>query len=146
MSSLSAPRTLATPCAPNAVVNPARYSGARPLADECRFVTHPNVTVVTTSRGGRYDHIGQRFGRARPATGFSLDLREITELLPCAPAGQAISAPWTMDVALRAAVAELRAAGEVVIQVSEHQAHEEDAFVCDRELVLDAGQWVVRVR
>ncbi len=98
------------------------------------------------ARGGRYDHIGQRFGRARPATGFSLDLREITELLPCAPAGQAISAPWTMDVALRVAVAELRAAGEVVIQVSEHQAHEEDAFVCDRELVLDAGQWVVRVR
>ena len=98
------------------------------------------------ARGGRYDHIGERFGRARPATGFSLDLREITGLLPSAPVGKAISAPWTMDADLRAAVAELRSVGEVVIQVSDNQAHEEDAFVCDRELVLDAGQWVVRAR
>ena len=51
-----------------------------------------------------------------------------------------------MDADLRVAVAELRAAGEVVIQVSGHQVHEEDAFVCDRELVLDAGQWAVRSR
>jgi ATP phosphoribosyltransferase regulatory subunit len=24
------------------------------------------------ARGGRYDHVGEAFGRARPATGFSL--------------------------------------------------------------------------
>ena len=29
------------------------------------------------ARGGRYDEIGRVFGRARPATGFSLDLREL---------------------------------------------------------------------
>ena len=29
------------------------------------------------ARGGRYDHVGEAFGRARPATGFSLDLREL---------------------------------------------------------------------
>jgi ATP phosphoribosyltransferase regulatory subunit len=29
--------------------------------------------------GGRYDEAGKAFGRARPATGFSLDLRELAE-------------------------------------------------------------------
>lgn len=29
--------------------------------------------------GGRYDEVGKIFGRARPATGFSLDLRELIE-------------------------------------------------------------------
>jgi ATP phosphoribosyltransferase regulatory subunit len=29
--------------------------------------------------GGRYDEVGKVFGRARPATGFSLDLRELLE-------------------------------------------------------------------
>jgi ATP phosphoribosyltransferase regulatory subunit len=27
------------------------------------------------ARGGRYDEVGKAFGRARPATGFSIDLR-----------------------------------------------------------------------
>ena len=32
--------------------------------------------------GGRYDEVGKVFGRARPATGFSLDLRELIEVAP----------------------------------------------------------------
>jgi ATP phosphoribosyltransferase regulatory subunit len=32
--------------------------------------------------GGRYDEVGKVFGRARPATGFSLELRELIELIP----------------------------------------------------------------
>jgi len=32
--------------------------------------------------GGRYDEVGKIFGRARPATGFSLDLRELVEVGP----------------------------------------------------------------
>ena len=31
--------------------------------------------------GGRYDEVGKIFGRARPATGFSLDLRELVEMV-----------------------------------------------------------------
>ncbi len=31
--------------------------------------------------GGRYDEVGKVFGRARPATGFSLDLRELVEII-----------------------------------------------------------------
>src|SRR3546814_15225837 len=29
-------------------------------------------------RGGRYDGVGRAFGRSRPATGFSLDLRKLS--------------------------------------------------------------------
>jgi ATP phosphoribosyltransferase regulatory subunit len=32
-------------------------------------------------RGERYDGIGKAFGRARPATGFTLDLRQLAALL-----------------------------------------------------------------
>jgi len=37
------------------------------------------------ANGGRYDEVGRAFGRARPATGFSVDLKELVRLLP-APA------------------------------------------------------------
>jgi ATP phosphoribosyltransferase regulatory subunit len=32
------------------------------------------------ARGGRYDEVGKAFGRARPATGFSIDLRSLSGL------------------------------------------------------------------
>ena len=32
------------------------------------------------ARGGRYDEVGKAFGRPRPATGFSIDLRSISNL------------------------------------------------------------------
>jgi ATP phosphoribosyltransferase regulatory subunit len=37
----------------------------------CAGVTGP------VARGGRYDEVGKAFGRARPATGFSIDLRSV---------------------------------------------------------------------
>ena len=33
------------------------------------------------AKGGRYDGIGKAFGRARPATGFTLDLRQLADVL-----------------------------------------------------------------
>jgi ATP phosphoribosyltransferase regulatory subunit len=37
----------------------------------CKGVAGP------VARGGRYDEVGKAFGRARPATGFSIDLRSV---------------------------------------------------------------------
>ncbi|HET9652703.1 MAG TPA: ATP phosphoribosyltransferase regulatory subunit [Usitatibacter sp.] len=34
------------------------------------------------ARGGRYDEVGKAFGRARPATGFSIDLRALASAFP----------------------------------------------------------------
>lgn len=121
------------------------------LADLTGYSYHTGVMFTAycagvpnaIARGGRYDRIGERFGRARPATGFSLDLREITEILPTIPAKSAIAAPWQVDGQLRAAVRELRAQGEIVIQLPAGMAHEEDEFICDRELVQQNGRWTV---
>ena len=34
------------------------------------------------ARGGRYDEVGKAFGRSRPATGFSIDLRSLSAVKP----------------------------------------------------------------
>jgi ATP phosphoribosyltransferase regulatory subunit len=96
------------------------------------------------ARGGRYDHVGEAFGRARPATGFSLDLRELARLMPSAERKDAILAPWGQDPALRAKIAELRKAGEIVIQSLPGHENEQDEFDCTRAVVLDGGKWIIK--
>jgi ATP phosphoribosyltransferase regulatory subunit len=95
-------------------------------------------------RGGRYDGIGRKFGRARPATGFSLDLRKLSSGLPEATRTRAIRAPWGDDQALAEAVRDLRRAGEVVIQSLPGEEHRFDEFLVDRELVRHGAAWLVR--
>ena len=96
------------------------------------------------ARGGRYDHVGEAFGRARPATGFSMDLRELARLLPVAERKRAIRAPWGRDAALRQTIAALRNADEIVIQHLPGHDNDQDEFVCDRVLVLDNGNWILK--
>ncbi|MDP1753905.1 MAG: ATP phosphoribosyltransferase regulatory subunit [Methylotenera sp.] len=66
--------------------------------------------------GGRYDKVGQSFGRARPATGFSLDLRGVATALPPAQSVAAIFAPASDDQTLNAKIEALRAEGYIVVQ------------------------------
>ncbi len=96
------------------------------------------------ARGGRYDHVGEAFGRARPATGFSLDLRELARLLPIADRKRSIRAPWGRDPALRQKILELRLAGEIVIQNMPGHENDQEEFDCDRSLVQDGRGWVVK--
>jgi ATP phosphoribosyltransferase regulatory subunit len=96
------------------------------------------------ARGGRYDHVGEAFGRARPATGFSLDLRELARLLPVAERKHSIRAPWGNTPELREKIAELRKAGEVVIQSMPGHDNVQDEFECDRVLVLEQGNWILK--
>lgn len=96
------------------------------------------------ARGGRYDHVGEAFGRARPATGFSMDLRELSRLLPRADRKCSVRAPWGREPGLRARIAELRSAGEVVIQNLPGHENDQDEFDCDRAMVLENGNWVLK--
>ena len=96
------------------------------------------------ARGGRYDHVGEAFGRARPATGFSMDLRELARLLPVAERKRSVRSPWGQDALLRARVAELREAGEVVIQSLPGHDNDQEEFECDRALVLENGNWILK--
>lgn len=96
------------------------------------------------ARGGRYDHVGEAFGRARPATGFSMDLRELARLIPSAERTRAIRAPWGTEAALRQKIAELRQGGEVVIQVLPGHENDQDEFDCDRAVVFENGNWTLK--
>jgi ATP phosphoribosyltransferase regulatory subunit len=93
--------------------------------------------------GGRYDDLGKSFGRARAATGFSMDLRQLYRLLPPQTASMGICAPHLDDDALCGKVAQLRAAGEVVVVDLLGDAALRRELQCDRELVLREGVWVV---
>jgi ATP phosphoribosyltransferase regulatory subunit len=94
------------------------------------------------AKGGRYDEVGKSFGRARPATGFSMDLREIVRGESEARAA-AILAPHGADPSLALKVAELRAAGEIVIIDLPGHAGETSELNCDRKLVKQGKQWQV---
>ncbi|MDH2916778.1 MAG: ATP phosphoribosyltransferase regulatory subunit [Gallionella sp.] len=93
--------------------------------------------------GGRYDDVGKSFGRARPATGFSMDLRQLHGLLAKRALPKAIRAPYKHDAALQDAIATLRKQGEaVVVDLLGKQEHHAE-LDCDRELVLRDGKWIV---
>jgi len=99
---------------------------------------HPNAIAL----GGRYDEVGKAFGRARPATGFSLDLRELAGLVASAAPGLAILAPYApQDASLKQAVEELRERGEVVVIDLPGHAATRAELNCDRRLVLRGAQW-----
>jgi len=93
--------------------------------------------------GGRYDEVGQAFGRARPAVGFSLDLRGLVKALPLPALSKAILAPFNHDQALLEKVAALRAAGEKVIQALPGTEKHQQELNCDRKLVQQNGDWQV---
>ena len=98
------------------------------------------------ARGGRYDAVGEVFGRARPATGFSTDLKVLINLSQRDFGGLrgAILAPVDEDAALRATVQELRRVGECVVPALPGQAGDAATMGCDRILVNEKGGWVIK--
>jgi ATP phosphoribosyltransferase regulatory subunit len=108
------------------------------------FAAYVDKLPQPIARGGRYDKVGQAFGRARPATGFSMDLLTLANLSPLGQRKSAIIAPWIADVVLANQIAELRHAGEVVIQAMAGDAVETSEYLCDRELVKQGSSWEVK--
>ena len=108
------------------------------------FAAYVDQLPQPIARGGRYDHVGQAFGRPRPATGFSLDLLTLANLSPLKVRKQAILAPWIDDAELSKAIAALRSKGEVVIQIPAGTTAETAEYECDRELVQQGSSWEVK--
>ena len=93
------------------------------------------------ARGGRYDEVGKAFGRARPATGFSMDLKALLPLVADEPIRGAILAPLQPDAAAKAEITRLRASGEIVIAyLPGHESHLHE-LGCDRKLSVVNGRW-----
>ncbi len=97
------------------------------------------------ARGGRYDEIGEVFGRARPATGFSADLKGLMRLGSRAPMALrgAVLAPSDPDPALQMRIGELRTEGRVVIRELPGQTGEPSQMGCAFRLQKQAGGWDV---
>ena len=98
------------------------------------------------ARGGRYDAIGEVFGRARPATGFSTDLKVLINLSQrdTGSLRGTILAPAVEDAALRMTVKELRGIGERVVYALPGQGGDATDMGCDRVLVKEKGGWVIK--
>lgn len=94
--------------------------------------------------GGRYDEVGKAFGRARPATGFSMDLRELSGLVQRDLCPKGILAPYPAgNSALEGKIEQLRSEGSVVIVELPGHEQTQETFNCDRRLVLRDGEWVI---
>ncbi len=108
------------------------------------FATYVDGLPQPIARGGRYDQVGQAFGRSRPATGFSLDLLTLASLSSLKERKLAIHAPWVQDVALDKVIEELRNRGEIVIQMPAGESVEAAEYACDRELVKQGSSWELK--
>lgn len=99
------------------------------------------------ARGGRYDNIGAVFGRARPATGFSADLKVLVSLFD-SDAGsveQTVFAPASDDDDdLSQAIRDLRAAGTRVILQLPGQQGSAEQLGCSAILEKHEQQWLVK--
>jgi ATP phosphoribosyltransferase regulatory subunit len=115
----------------------AYYSGPR-------FAIYGAGCSDALARGGRYDEVGAVFGRNRPAVGFSLDLKALSDVAGHSKTPTAIRAPWGEEPDLLAAVRRLREAGEIVLAMLPGHEPETQAFDIDRELVCVGGVWLLR--
>ena len=105
----------------------AAYAGNRPEA---------------IARGGRYDEVGRAFGRARPATGFTMDLRELAGMAGEEARPLRVLAPYRpADAGLQAEIARLRAGGAIVVpDLPGHEMNRAE-LDCSQQLVASSGAW-----
>jgi ATP phosphoribosyltransferase regulatory subunit len=99
------------------------------------------------ARGGRYDDIGRVFGRARPAVGFSTDLKGLLRLGAGFDARckrpEKVFAPWSADPDLQREIARLRDSGRQVVTELPGQGCDAKELDCGERLVLEETGWVL---
>ena len=94
--------------------------------------------------GGRYDDIGIAFGRARPATGFSTDVKSLLKQQSISKKTTSnIFAPLSSDMTLDEKINALRKSGKIVIEELEGQQASASEMNCDQQLSFVNGEWVV---
>jgi ATP phosphoribosyltransferase regulatory subunit len=97
------------------------------------------------ARGGRYDDVGRAFGRARPAAGFSADVKSLFNLVtPTREEPAGIFAPWPVTRELQEVIDHLRKNGNIVICELPGQSGGPAQMGCNRSLVKEKGKWIVK--
>ena len=107
----------------------------------------PGVGYAIAS-GGRYDHVGESFGRSRAATGFAVNITAVGRALnQIFSPEMSIFAPgvnsFEEDQSLWLEIQRLRRSGERVTQGLSMQISPFDYQNCDRQLVKQGEKWVV---
>ena len=91
------------------------------------------------AQGGRYDETGADFGRARPATGFSADLKVLAALGQRQfEAKETVAAPASDDPSLWQAITDLRTKGYRVVTEANG-----DVAGASQRLQQNDGQWTL---
>jgi ATP phosphoribosyltransferase regulatory subunit len=94
--------------------------------------------------GGRYDNIGEAFGRARTATGFAFDLKSLVANGQFNQQSQSgIFVPEPADSECRDKITALRQQGERVVQGFAGQVVDFQEINCDRQLIQKDGQYLI---
>ena len=107
------------------------------------FAAYAQGYADPVAKGGRYDEVGKSFGRARAATGFSIDLRQV--LANGSPdVASTVLAPYSADAALQVAIDTLRQAGERVVIELPGTLADAAELGCNRRLLLENGRWQVK--
>ena len=106
------------------------------------FAAYADGCSNAIALGGRYDEIGKAFGRARPATGFSMDLRELSRLMKPQTYPSGIRAPFQKkNKELENIIEKLRSSGQIVVM--DLPGQENESMDCDRQLIFHNGQWII---
>lgn len=107
------------------------------------FAAYTAHSAAEIAKGGRYDCIGEAFGRARPATGFSADLKTLVGFVGQMAATRKIFAPAIDDNSLQIMMTQLRGQGHIVIQALNNDHSTAQQLACTQQLVLRQQTWHV---
>lgn len=103
------------------------------------FAAYQPDSAQAIALGGRYDDIGEDFGYAQPATGFSLDLKKLVTQFPeNGDNPDKISVVWADDDTQHETVRTLRESGQIVIYDLPGQN-----TACNKQLIQQNGHWQV---
>ena len=103
------------------------------------FAAYVDGVKEVVAKGGRYDHIGDVFGRSqRGATGFSVDVRCVAEAaqvdINLGQTVRVVEVPTGQEKSLWQKIQQLREQGYVVLESGSANGH-------DFELVFQEGDW-----
>jgi ATP phosphoribosyltransferase regulatory subunit len=110
------------------------------------FAAYAPSAGQAIGNGGRYDHVGEAFGRSRPATGFNISLQALVQLsnsMNHIPSGVFAPAGENENIAQQKVIAELRKNGERVVCGFPGQQPNYEELHCDRQLLLVDGKFQV---
>ena len=100
------------------------------------FAAYTEDSLAAVGNGGRYDHVGEAFGRSRPATGFGIDLGLLAALVDSEDEiVTGIFVPATDSDTIYTEVARLRGQGERVVCGFDGQRPDFAELHCNRQLV-----------